>query len=245
MQNKYPKKLNVEAGMVHRLILATLFVDAAICATHASEGAQINQMQTQAFTTVTYQSTVLSPNMLSNAQEAKQVAVGLEQQKVANLANAVVSMSSALHIKTDTSQPKSVATETSGAPDIHTYVFNTRQLSWLAIRAQCESGDDPSTDTGNGYYGLFQYSEPTWLAVPYVIRGTIEQANQAPALIQEEAIAYTTDHEGGNNHTEPSCDKLAEEHGTSSQAQEVIPGDVKFLAFLGEQAYSARYDTVG
>jgi uncharacterized protein YabE (DUF348 family) len=31
--------------------------------------------------------------------------------------------------------------------------------------AQCESGGNPSTNTGNGYYGLYQFSLPTWQAV--------------------------------------------------------------------------------
>lgn len=35
---------------------------------------------------------------------------------------------------------------------------------WAAL-AQCESGGNPSTNTGNGYYGLYQFSLPTWQAV--------------------------------------------------------------------------------
>ncbi|GAA1988410.1 resuscitation-promoting factor [Isoptericola halotolerans] len=31
--------------------------------------------------------------------------------------------------------------------------------------AQCESGGNPSTNTGNGYYGMYQFSLPTWQAV--------------------------------------------------------------------------------
>jgi peptidoglycan hydrolase-like protein with peptidoglycan-binding domain len=32
----------------------------------------------------------------------------------------------------------------------------------LARIAQCESGGDPTTDTGNGYYGKYQFSRATW-----------------------------------------------------------------------------------
>ena len=32
---------------------------------------------------------------------------------------------------------------------------------WAAL-AQCESGGNPSTNTGNGYYGLYQFSLATW-----------------------------------------------------------------------------------
>jgi uncharacterized protein YabE (DUF348 family) len=35
---------------------------------------------------------------------------------------------------------------------------------WAAL-AQCESGGNPATNTGNGYYGLYQFSLPTWQAV--------------------------------------------------------------------------------
>jgi peptidoglycan hydrolase-like protein with peptidoglycan-binding domain len=31
--------------------------------------------------------------------------------------------------------------------------------------AQCESGGDPTMDTGNGYYGKYQFSRATWRAV--------------------------------------------------------------------------------
>ena len=35
---------------------------------------------------------------------------------------------------------------------------------WAAI-AQCESGGNPSTNAGNGYYGMYQFSLPTWQSV--------------------------------------------------------------------------------
>ena len=35
---------------------------------------------------------------------------------------------------------------------------------WAAI-AQCESGGNPSINTGNGYYGMYQFSLPTWQSV--------------------------------------------------------------------------------
>ena len=35
---------------------------------------------------------------------------------------------------------------------------------WSAL-ADCESGGDPTTNTGNGYYGAFQFSLPTWRSV--------------------------------------------------------------------------------
>ncbi|PUB22275.1 uncharacterized protein YabE (DUF348 family) [Promicromonospora sp. AC04] len=35
---------------------------------------------------------------------------------------------------------------------------------WASL-AECESGGDPTTNTGNGYYGLYQFSQPTWEAM--------------------------------------------------------------------------------
>lgn len=35
---------------------------------------------------------------------------------------------------------------------------------WAAL-AQCESGGNPSTNTGNGFYGMYQFSLPTWQSV--------------------------------------------------------------------------------
>jgi resuscitation-promoting factor RpfA len=36
-------------------------------------------------------------------------------------------------------------------------------VNWVAIAA-CESGDNWSANTGNGFYGGLQFSEQTWLA---------------------------------------------------------------------------------
>ena len=36
--------------------------------------------------------------------------------------------------------------------------------TWADL-AECESGGDPRADTGNGYYGLYQFSQPTWEAM--------------------------------------------------------------------------------
>lgn len=35
----------------------------------------------------------------------------------------------------------------------------------LAAIAQCESGGDPTTDTGNGFYGKYQFTLQTWQSV--------------------------------------------------------------------------------
>src|SRR5664279_1318200 len=52
---------------------------------------------------------------------------------------------------------------------------------WSRV-AQCESGGNPSTDTGNGYYGLYQFDQQTWQSLGY--SGT---ANQHSAAVQTQA----------------------------------------------------------
>ena len=36
---------------------------------------------------------------------------------------------------------------------------------YLQAIAACESGGNPSTDTGNGFYGKYQFTQETWQAV--------------------------------------------------------------------------------
>lgn len=43
-----------------------------------------------------------------------------------------------------------------------TYVNNG--LNWAAL-AQCESGGNPAINTGNGYYGMYQFDLQTWRGV--------------------------------------------------------------------------------
>jgi peptidoglycan hydrolase-like protein with peptidoglycan-binding domain len=48
----------------------------------------------------------------------------------------------------------------------------------LEAIAQCESGGDPTTDTGNGYYGKYQFSLATW----HRMGGTGNPAQASEAL---------------------------------------------------------------
>jgi hypothetical protein len=48
----------------------------------------------------------------------------------------------------------------------------------------CESGDDYTTNTGNGYYGAYQFSEQTWLGL-----GMSGYPYQAPPAVQDAAAA--------------------------------------------------------
>jgi hypothetical protein len=55
--------------------------------------------------------------------------------------------------------------------------------TWAALR-QCESGGNYSTNSGNGYYGAYQFSATTWRSLGYA--GTPSDA--APAVQDEAAL---------------------------------------------------------
>jgi uncharacterized protein YabE (DUF348 family) len=48
-------------------------------------------------------------------------------------------------------------------PEARTMSASTGNV-WARL-AECESGGDPGANTGNGYYGLYQFSQPTWEAM--------------------------------------------------------------------------------
>ena len=52
---------------------------------------------------------------------------------------------------------------------------------WAELR-QCESGDDYTIDTGNGFYGAYQFAEATWQGLGYP-----GFPNQAPPAVQDQA----------------------------------------------------------
>jgi hypothetical protein len=52
---------------------------------------------------------------------------------------------------------------------------------WAELR-QCESGGNYAIDTGNGYYGAYQFSEATWLGI-----GETGYPYQAPPAVQDAA----------------------------------------------------------
>jgi hypothetical protein len=53
---------------------------------------------------------------------------------------------------------------------------------WACIRSH-ESGDDYGADTGNGYYGAYQFAAATWAA----LRTGYARADLAPPAVQDRA----------------------------------------------------------
>ena len=54
---------------------------------------------------------------------------------------------------------------------------------WLELR-ECESSDNYQDNTGNGYYGAYQFLWSTWTSLGYPGRPDLE-----PAWMQDEAAA--------------------------------------------------------
>lgn len=60
--------------------------------------------------------------------------------------------------------------------------------TWLAKLRQCEAGGNYQTNTGNGYYGAYQFSSSTWNSL-----GTgYPRADLAPPAVQDAAIVKNT-----------------------------------------------------
>jgi hypothetical protein len=78
---------------------------------------------------------------------------------------------------TDTATSTATATTTS---------YSTSSASSSTV--QCESGGDYSADTGNGYYGAYQFDQSTWDAyAPSGYQGT--NPADAPPAVQDQAAA--------------------------------------------------------
>jgi hypothetical protein len=65
--------------------------------------------------------------------------------------------------------------------------------AYLQAIAQCESGGNPSTDTGNGFYGKYQFTLQTWQSV-----GGTGNPAQASAAEQDRRAAMLYAQQGSS-----------------------------------------------
>ena len=79
---------------------------------------------------------------------------------------------------------------------------NSTLASDLAKIRDCESGGNYSDNTGNGYYGAYQFSESTWLGL-----GFSGYPNSNPPSIQDQAAALLARRSGWGQW--PTCALLA------------------------------------
>jgi uncharacterized protein YabE (DUF348 family) len=73
--------------------------------------------------------------------------------------------------------------------------------TWLAKLRQCETGGNYQTNTGNGYYGAYQFSLGTWQSL-----GLSGLPSNAPPSVQDQAIIENTNRSGGGLASQnPGC----------------------------------------
>lgn len=65
-----------------------------------------------------------------------------------------------------------------------TYVGGPLSEEQITYLGQCEAGMDPAKNTGNGYYGAFQFSYGTWKSM----NTGYERADMAPLHVQKDAV---------------------------------------------------------
>ncbi len=79
-----------------------------------------------------------------------------------------------------TAVPTPIAVETV-APTDNASVISEEALTYLG---NCETGMNPTKNTGNGYYGAFQFSQGTWNSM----NTGYERADFAPLEVQKAAV---------------------------------------------------------
>jgi hypothetical protein len=72
---------------------------------------------------------------------------------------------------------------------------------WLYKLRMCETHGNYQTNTGNGYYGAYQFSASTWNS----LNTGYATADQAPAAIQDAAIIANTNRTSGLRTQNPGC----------------------------------------
>jgi hypothetical protein len=97
----------------------------------------------------------------------------------------VVASSDRMEASLNPPEPAPTSTTDTATTDTTTA---TTTSSTSSSTVQCESGGDYSTDTGNGYYGAYQFDQSTWDAyAPSGYQGTNPAA--APPAVQDQAAA--------------------------------------------------------
>lgn len=97
-------------------------------------------------------------------------------------ATSTTSTTSSTTTSTTTTTAAPVATSTVPPPIVPTPVIRPSGDIWEALR-NCESGGNYSTNTGNGYFGAYQFSAATWRSM----NTGYEFAHLAPPEVQDDA----------------------------------------------------------
>ncbi len=95
---------------------------------------------------------------------------------------AVVQQAAGLPVPTSATPVKSVTVPTTAPPPASSGGGHAGG-EWLQLR-RCESGDNYAENTGNGFYGAYQFSATTWTGLGYPGRPDLE----SPAMQDEAAM---------------------------------------------------------
>lgn len=102
------------------------------------------------------------------------------QNKAVAVVVTVATTSSTTTTTTTTTAPKRIATTSTTVPTAQVVVSSND--IWQALR-ECESGGNYSINTGNGYYGAYQFSASTWNSM----KTGYAFAHEAPPEVQDDA----------------------------------------------------------
>jgi len=113
-----------------------------------------------------------------------------------------------LHAEID-SKPHELATQYTRLPvpesknDIPQNNYSGSLADWLLKLRTCESGGNYQINTGNGYYGAYQFSIPTWNSH----KTGYARADLAPPAVQDATIIKNTNASAGLITQNPGCYK--------------------------------------
>lgn len=84
----------------------------------------------------------------------------------------------------------------------HKHHYSSARRHWLLELRKCESGNNYKINTGNGYYGAYQFAKPTWDS----LHTGYNYPHQAPKRVQDRAIIKNTKRAPGGLATQnPGC----------------------------------------
>lgn len=78
------------------------------------------------------------------------------------------------------------------APEVSTAAYSGSLADWLEALRMCESGGNYQINTGNGYYGAYQFTIPTWNQW----NTGYARADLAPPAVQDATIIKNTNKYG-------------------------------------------------
>lgn len=167
---------------------------------HVKEGDSLGSIAQEAYGSSDYWTTVWNDNsflenpdlieegMIIKIKIVKPTAPDVLKEELANgtsaetVAQTQIAAVQTNNVETQAQTPTTTPTPT--APVVQTSTDNPLNMEQITFLGNCEAGMNPTRNSGNGYYGAFQFSYGTWKSM-----GTeYERADLAPIEVQIEAV---------------------------------------------------------